>query len=99
MIFKQKIFWFIVLTMITLISLFVNYQIYINRNEGYVYTLLAYNSVYYLSDLPAISRFENTGTDSVSVVLSDKHTETSWTITSQDGEYKTIGKSPLYIYL
>lgn len=98
MIFKQKIFWFIVLTMITLISLFVNYQIYINRNEGYVYTLLAYNSVYYLSDLPAISRFENTGTDSVSVVLSDKHTETSWTITSQDGEYKTIGKSPL-IYL
>ena len=98
MIFRRSLFWFIVFVIITLVSLFVNYKVYTNRNEGYVYALSSYNSIYYPSDLPAIKRFENTRKDSVSAMLSDSGIKTNWTIKSYGAEYKSFGRHPL-IYL
>ena len=98
MIFRRSLFWFIVFVIITLVSLFVNYKVYTNRNEGYVYAFSSYNSIYYPSDLPAITRFENTRKDSVSAMLSDSGIKTNWTIKSYGAEYKSFGRHPL-IYL
>jgi hypothetical protein len=80
------------------VSFIINIYIYQNKNEGYVYVLSNYNSIYYPEELPAIVKFENTLSDNVSIILSSSNEETEWRVSNGDSTY-TIMKDFPEVYL
>lgn len=83
-IFKSFIFIiFITFLAVSVILAYINYKIFQDKNEGYVYTLSSYYEVYNPSPMPAIQTLENVSTDSVKIITSVK--KQSWTSVRDDG--------------
>lgn len=82
-----------------LCTVFVNIYIYLNKNEGYAYSLSSYNSIYYPKESPAITKFDKTMTDSVVICISDISSDIDWEIRPVGSQSYIVNNEYPIVYL
>lgn len=78
--------------------LVINLYIYFHKNNGYIYDMSNYVSLYYPSEVPSISKIRNAEKDSVEIILNKDSEETSWEIKYKDKTERISAVFPI-IYL
>jgi hypothetical protein len=73
----------------------INLYIYINKNNGYIYDLSNYVSLYYPSETPSIRKIGNVEKDSVEIILSKGTENSDWEIVSKDKNHIISSKYPV----
>ena len=87
--------WTIFFFAVTLILTGINISIYLNKNEGFVYQQIPYNSIYVLDSEPSINKIINTSEDTIEIVLNGQALITRWMIYSEsDLKSKVSGTNP-----
>ena len=73
----------------------INLYIYSDKNNGYIYDLSNYVSLYYPAEIPSIMRIRNVEKDSVEIILNKSPEMSGWKITNKDKSYEILSKFPI----
>jgi hypothetical protein len=69
---------------LSIVLMFINYNIYKNKNEGYVYSLVSYYDVYYPKPLKVVESFTGVNSESMELIMEPPNPGSVWIVQGRD---------------